>query len=110
MGSVENVARRNLPDLIGEPDSLGNLGVGETGLSRFRDMVLDAGYTVAAHCSTKRYQFAFALVEIVHALLLSNNEWSMHRQRRLPAVFMLQHRDDLTGHLPPSTCSHYAAD
>jgi hypothetical protein len=74
MGSVENAAGRDLPDLIGEPDSLGNLGIGETGLSRFRDVVLDAGHTVAAHCSTKCHQFAFTLVELVHAFLLSKSD------------------------------------
>jgi hypothetical protein len=47
-GCRENVSGRNLPNLVGKAYGLVDLAIADTSLSRFRNMVLDAGHAVAS--------------------------------------------------------------
>ena len=65
-GRIESLACRHLPELVRQMDRFGDLRIGESRVSRSRDVVFDARYAVAAHCSTEGYQFALARCEMSH--------------------------------------------
>jgi hypothetical protein len=65
-GRGENLPGRNLPNLVGKAYGLVDLPIAETSLSRFRYMVLDAGYAVATQCGAKRHEFPFGTAEFFH--------------------------------------------
>jgi hypothetical protein len=67
---LQGIPRRDLTDPVRMLDRCVDFRVGKTGLSRFRDVILDAGYAAASHCSAKCHQFTFTGGQITHDILL----------------------------------------
>jgi hypothetical protein len=70
-GGGKNFPRWDLPHLVGEANRLADLLLGEAGLSRLRDMVLDAGYAVAPECGAERHELSFGMGQLFHFRLPS---------------------------------------
>jgi hypothetical protein len=79
-GRGENLPGRNLPNLVGNAYGLVDLPIAQASLSRFRDMVLDAGYAVATQCRAKRHELPFGTAEFFryYTLPLGLDEVRVH--------------------------------
>jgi hypothetical protein len=70
----KGIARRDLPHLVGQFDSLSDLRVREAGLSGCRNMNLDTGDAIAAKGGSYGHQFPFAERKLIHVISFRLNE------------------------------------